>query len=148
MTLPDAADLALAHLTAADENLQTGILMSHRGRVAEADERLMLALGSLRGARGVLTDAGAAPTEAATSATRREPVPLDRLDTPDVRALLTALEALLPVAERIDAHRGRSVGRVVGMTAGTDVAYRLGALVAGLRLDLFGPSDAVTGGRE
>ncbi len=76
------------------------------------------------------------------------PIPLHHLNTPDVRALLAGLEALLPVAERIDAARGRTLERVVAGPAGLDLAEALSQLIARLQLEIHGPSDRLTGGRE
>ena len=75
-------------------------------------------------------------------------IPLDQLDTPDTRALLIGLGALLPIAERIDAARGRSLPEPVGGSAGIDLAEDLAQLIARLELEIYGPSERVTGGRE
>jgi hypothetical protein len=75
-------------------------------------------------------------------------VALEQLDTPDTRALLVALSAALPIAERIDAARGRSLPEAMGGSAGTDLAEDIGLLIARLELEIHGPSDNVTGGRE
>ncbi|WP_395089404.1 hypothetical protein [Armatimonas sp.] len=66
------------------------------------------------------------------------PIPFHALDTPDVRALLAGLEKLLPVAERVDAARGRSLGSVIGGSAGCDVAEDLSLLIARLSLEAHG----------
>ena len=76
------------------------------------------------------------------------PIPFHALDTPDVRALLAGLEALLPVAERVDASRGRAGEAVIGGSAGFDVAEDLALMIARLSLEIHGPALTVTGGRE
>ena len=67
---------------------------------------------------------------------------LDRLDTPETRALLAALEAALPVAEAVDEQRGNVLpGRIEtppGETRGIDLAESVGELVLRLRRELFG----------
>ena len=75
-------------------------------------------------------------------------VPFHLLDTPDVRALAAGLRELLPIAERIDAARGRALAEVVGGSAGLDLAEDLAQMVARLELEAFGPAASVTGGRE
>lgn len=70
------------------------------------------------------------------------------LDSPNSRTLLDGLKSLLPIAERVDAERGRSLPEVVGGSAGVDLAEDLAQLIARLELELYGPSDRVTGGRE
>lgn len=77
-----------------------------------------------------------------------EPIPFHKLDTPDARELLAGLERLLPVAERLDASRGRSFGEVIGGSAGCDVAEDLAQLIARLSLEIHGPSGSVTEARE
>lgn len=145
MTLAEGADLALAHAGAADENLQRGTLLARVGRAQEADEFLLLALDSLRQARGALREAGATPP---VGARPPQPLPLHQLDTADTRALLAGVEALLPIAERIDAARGRAMEKPIAGRRGLDLAATVGELAARLRLEIHGPGERVTGGRE
>lgn len=64
------------------------------------------------------------------------------------RALAAGLRELMPLAERIDAARGRALPEVVGGSAGLDLAEDLAQMVARLELEAYGPAAAVTGGRE
>jgi hypothetical protein len=64
------------------------------------------------------------------------------LDSPDVRALLTALEAAQVIAERVDASRGRAVAFDVplspGESRGTDLAEVISSLCYRLRDEVGG----------
>ncbi len=67
---------------------------------------------------------------------------LGRLDTPETRGLLAALEAALPVAEAVDEQRGNVLPERIetapGETRGIDLAESLGELVLRLRREVFG----------
>ena len=69
---------------------------------------------------------------------------LKGLDTPAARELLSALESLLPLAERVDAQRGRVVAEDAPVepdeTRGTDLAEALATIVLVLRLEVLGPA--------
>ena len=68
-----------------------------------------------------------------------QPVPLHLLDTPDTRELLERLQAALPVAERIDAARGRSLDKAFpGDAKGLDLADALASLIARLTTEVHG----------
>lgn len=63
-------------------------------------------------------------------------------------ALLDALRHALSLAEALDAKRGDVLAAPVGGSAGLVWGDRLVQAVCGLELELFGPSKAVTKGRE
>ena len=68
-----------------------------------------------------------------------EPIPLHLLDTPDTRELLERLQAALPVAERIDAARGRSLNEAFpGDAKGLDLGDALAALIARMTTEVHG----------
>ena len=71
---------------------------------------------------------------------KAEPIPLDRLNTPDVRALLDGLRGLVPLADRIDEARGRSLDEAFpGDVKGLDLADALHSLVLRLEGEVCGP---------
>jgi hypothetical protein len=119
--------------------------MGHAG--GQGYEMAKLATENLRAVVGILQDLGAHEDQQA-KASLSNPIPFLLLDTPDVRELLSGLQSLLPVAERIDAARGRSLEAPVGGSLGCDLAEDLAQLIARLELELYGPSERVTGGRE
>ena len=63
-------------------------------------------------------------------------------------ALLDALKAAHQLAEALDAKRGDVLDEPIGGSAGLVWGDRLVQAVCGLELELFGPSEAVTKGRE
>ena len=63
-------------------------------------------------------------------------------------ALLDALRHALTLAEALDAKRGDVLPEPVGGSAGLVWGDRLIQAVCGLELELYGPSEAVTKGRE
>lgn len=144
MTLTEGAALALAHARAALENVQVGILMDGRDPARAADA-LALTERDVRATVRALHGAG---VEAPQGAHTPQPIPLHQLDTPDARALLAGIEELLPIAERIDAARGRALERPVAGARGLDLAEALNQLRHRLRLEIHGPGAAITGGRE
>lgn len=113
--------------------------------IAECATEAKLALREADAARNALASMGATPPPPLDLATA---IPLDQLDTEDTRALLVGLGALLPIAERIDAARGRSLPEPVGGSAGVDLAEDLAQMIARLELEIYGPAASVTGGRE
>lgn len=122
----------------------------HAAREAGSLEGEALAKEARENARAIvggLQRLGAHESDQAAAALAH-PIPFLKLDTPSVRELLAGLEALLPVAERVDAERGRSLPEVVGGSAGLDLAEDLAQLIARLSLELYGPARSVTGGRE
>ena len=66
----------------------------------------------------------------------------------EAHALLDALRHALQLAEALDAKRGDVLDIPVGGSAGLVWGDRLVQAVCGLELELFGPSEAVTKGRE
>jgi hypothetical protein len=87
--------------------------------------------------------AGAAdPVERKGDAQRLDLRDLAALDTPQARALLAGLRELLPLAEVVDAQRGRSVGEEVPLqpdeSRGTDLAETISEMVLRLRRECEG----------
>ena len=67
------------------------------------------------------------------------PIPLHLLDTPDTRELLERLQAALPIAERIDAARGRSLDEAFpGDAKGLDLGDAVAALIARMTTEVHG----------
>ncbi len=62
--------------------------------------------------------------------------------------LLDGLKALLPIAENLDVKRGDVLTEPVNGYRGTEWNDRLVQMCSELELELFGPSEAVTKGRE
>lgn len=130
--------------------MRAGSRAWHAARSAHSVEGEALANEATENARAIvrgLQALGACESDQAAAALSH-PIPFHALDTPDVRALLAGLEALLPVAERVDASRGRAGESVIGGSAGFDVAEDLAQMIARLSLEVFGPGEAVTGARE
>ncbi len=63
-------------------------------------------------------------------------------------ALLDALRTAHALAEKLDAKRGDVLAEPIGGSAGLVWGDRLLQAVCGLELELFGPGEAVTKGRE
>lgn len=63
-------------------------------------------------------------------------------------ALLDALRAALPLAEALDEKRGDVLAEPVAGYRGLEWGERLLQAVCGLELELYGPGEAVTKGRE
>lgn len=87
--------------------------------------------------------AGAAdPVDRSGESERLDLRGLAALDTPQARALLAGLRELLPIAEVVDAQRGRSVGEdaplLPGESRGTDVAETISELVLRLTRECEG----------
>ena len=144
MTLAEGADLALVHAAAA---LRAGVASQGFERIGDdagRRERAALCVEELRATCRALHAAGVTLRDAPAP----DPIPLRQLDTPDTRTLLAGVEALLPIAERIDAARGRALDRPVAGSAGLDLAEELAQLAARLQLEIHGPGERVTGGRE
>ena len=130
--------------------MRAGSRAWHAARSAHSLEGEALSNEATENARAIvrgLQALGACESDQAAAALSH-PIPFHALDTPDVRDLLTGLERLLPVAERVDAARGRAGESVIGGSAGFDVAEDLAQMIARLSLEVFGPSEAVTKGRE
>lgn len=153
--MKDTLTRAAAHVSAAQIAAQDA--GSYAGRVSWATDRAaadglaeearaaaLLAERQAFAALDLLRELGA--TGEAPDLSRA--VPFHLLDTPDVRRLLAGLRELLPIAERIDAERGRAWPEVVGGSAGLDLAEAVAQMVARLELEAYGPAASVTGGRE
>lgn len=140
-------DRLQTHAIAAMKASQHAELVARRLGRPDLEEQIDQAAESARAVVGGLQALGAKADET-TAAALAYPIPFLKLDTPDVRELLAGLQVLLPVAERIDASRGRSLDEPVGGSAGCDIAEDLAQLIARLELELWGPGAGVTGGRE
>lgn len=133
------------HALAALENVRLVQTLDHNPRAAE---ELGTIRDAARRAAEELTKVCAALAVDRAPVDLSGAVPFHQLDTPDVRALAAGLRELLPLAERIDAARGRALAEVVGGSAGLDLAEDLAQMVARLELEAYGPAASVTGGRE
>jgi len=140
-------DRLQTHAIAALRAAQHAELMARRAGEGTVESMADEAAENARAIVGSLQRLGAHESEQAAAALAH-PIPFLKLDTPNVRELLAGLKALLPVAERVDAERGRSLPEVVGGSAGMDLAENLAQLIARLSLELYGPAQSVTGGRE
>ena len=145
MTTSESLTRAATHAHAALKAAGLTAVMAKREGAAQTIPWAESARESARAALGELLAAGA---EVPDQAPDPAPIPLHQLDTPDVRALAAGLRELLPIAERIDAARGRALPEVVGGSAGLDLAEDLAQMVARLELEAYGPAASVTGGRE
>ena len=112
-------------------------------RHQEAEQSASDAAAAAGEARLALESLGAAEPANVPS----NPVPLHLLDTAEARELHRRLDELLPLADALDARRGRQIN-LRGRVEGSDVRQTLGRLVARLQLEVYGPGVAVTGGRE
>jgi hypothetical protein len=86
----------------------------------------------------------AAPPDIEVADTPAAAIPLEQLDTPDTRHLLSLLEKAQEVAERIDAARGRSLGENIellpGESKGTDLAEAISEIALRVRTEVHGPA--------
>ena len=130
--------------------MRAGSRAWHAAREAGSLDGEALAKEARESARAIVggLQALGAHEDKQAAAALSHPIPFHALDTPDVRQLLAGLEALLPVAERVDASRGRAGESVIGGSAGFDVAEDLAQMIARLSLEIHGPALTVTGGRE
>ena len=144
MTLAEGADLALVHAVAGLRACVAADGFRRLGREEERTAQASVATEEIRAVVAALQAAGVTLRDAPAP----DPIPLRQLDTPDTRTLLAGVEALLPIAERIDAARGRALDRPVAGSAGLDLAEELAQLAARLQLEIHGPGERVTGGRE
>ncbi len=121
--------------------------------VTKAGQEARKALDASREALETLQNAGAVLPDRAGSRPKQEPNPLAELarvenSRSEALALLDALRHALPLAEALDAKRGDVIDEPIGGSAGLVWGDRLVQAVCGLELELFGPSEAVTKGRE
>lgn len=140
-------DRLQTHAIAALRAAQQAELMARRAGAGTVEALADEAAENARAIVGSLQALGAHEDKQAAAALAH-PIPFHALDTPEVRQLLAGLEALLPVAERVDVSRGRAGESVIGGSAGFDVAEDLAQLIARLSLEIHGPASTVTGGRE
>lgn len=140
----DELDEMLERLQTADLDLQAGLLLSVRGDQAASESHLRAALRGVEALGDRLRSLGAVSVKSKPWPT----LDLLQLDTPDTRELLAGLEALVPVAERIDRARGRVVALRSGKTFPGDLGAQLGQLKSRVALEVRGPGGGVTGGLE
>lgn len=135
----DLAGAARAIVAAQEAALLAQILIA-RGEPANAADAAHNAADKCSSAITRLMAAGV-PSEAFDGVPDNNPIRLDALNTPDVRALLDAVRALVPLAERVDQARGRWYPDAPPTdTKGTDLAETLHQLACRLHLEAFGPS--------
>jgi hypothetical protein len=147
-TLPQRAlDSLQTHAVAALDSSMVSQALHARSGNPKGEEMARSTTESVRAMVGILQRLGAHEDQQSAAALA-QPIPFHALDTPDVRQLLAGLEALLPIAERVDAARGRAGAEVVGGSAGFDLAEDLVQLIARISLEVHGPGAAVTGARE
>lgn len=140
-------DSLQTHAVAALESSMVSQALHARSGNPKGEEMARSATENVRAMVGILHQLGAHEDQQAAAALAH-PIPFHALDTPDVRQLLAGLEALLPVAERVDAARGRAGEVVIGGSAGLDLAEDMAQLIARISLEVHGPGEAVTGARE
>ena len=134
-------DLATTHLTKAVRSARIAEAFAAPGHdmAEQIPQYAGAAADGIGNALNILQQLGGT----ATHLPQPEPIPLDKLDTPDVRALRDGLRALLPIAERVDASRGRALPPSMdvppGASRGHDVADSLAMFVARLDMEIKGP---------
>lgn len=136
-------DRAAALCGQAEKMALTAQVYARRGQTHEAEQSASDTAAAAGEARLLLESLGAATPAHVPS----NPVPLHLLDIDEARRLLAKVEELLPLADAVDARRGRTM-RLRGHTEGCDVRVTVERLAARLRLEVHGPGVAVTGGRE
>lgn len=108
------------------------------GRTAQAKKEADRAKESAGNALGMLQREGARP--AALPAPKD--IPLELLDTPENRELLAALDAVVALAEKVDAQRGRSLPEAARLhpddTRGIDLAEDLNQIRARVYMEVHG----------
>lgn len=131
---------AVRAVVAAQESALTAYALCQRSNPAAASDAAQDAADKATDALRRLRAAGA-PPEAFDGVPDSNPLRLDQLDTPDVRALLDGVAALLPLAEKVDQARGRWYPDAPASdTKGTDLAETLHLLACRLHLEVYGPS--------
>jgi hypothetical protein len=136
--LLDKAAVTASH---AEEQVAMAFFAIGDGDGEKARDLLRDAQSNLQVVMGRLAEAGAGPVPA-WKALGPE-TPLEKLDTPNTRALLEALRQIVPLAEAVDAERGHVIPDEIplgpGESRGTGWAETLSALVLQLSLDVEGP---------
>ncbi len=139
-TLTDELSSAARSARQAQRLALTAVALCQVGDVSKAEEAAEEAAGKAGDTLRRLRLAGV-PAEALSNVTAAPPLRLDQLDTPDVRALLDGIIALVPLAEKVDQARGRWYPDAPATdTKGTDLAETLHLLACRLHLEAFGPS--------
>lgn len=160
----DPLDWIAALVQQAQEGAGRAFLLLQRFPIATTEEaRRDLALGAKEQAKNALDatgmalealqGAGARLPDRKGSRPRPEPNPLAEMaraerSRPEALALLDALRTAFASAEALDLARGRSLEAPIAGSAGCDLAEDLAQLIARLELELYGPAQSVTGGRE
>ena len=140
-------DRLQTHAVAALRAAQHAELLARRAGALTVEEQADQAAENARAIVASLQALGARESSQAAAALAH-PIPFHALDTPEVRDMLTSLQAILPVAEKIDAARGRALEAPVGGSAGCDLAEDVAQMIARLELEIYGPAPSVTRGRE
>ena len=153
MIAPEALETlnhAAAHAAHANELARTAALMlpEEPNQAKEASTRAGKEAGeclALLRALGATT-----PTQRAMRAASNPLAELARVESSraEALALLDALRTAHQLAEVLDAKRGDVLPEPIGGSAGLVWGDRLIQAVCGLELELYGPSEAVTKGRE
>ena len=141
---------AAAHAAHANELARTAALMLPE-EPQGAKEAATLAGKQAGDCLALLRALGATtPTQRAMRSASNPLAELARVESSrtEALALLDALRHAHQLAEALDAKRGDVLDEPIGGSAGLVWGDRLVQAVCGLELELFGPSEAVTKGRE
>ena len=141
---------AAAHAAQANELARTAALMLPE-EPQGAKEAATLAGKESAAALALLRGLGATtPTQRAMRAASNPLAELARVENSrsEALALLDALRHALQLAEALDVKRGDALDEPVGGYRGLVWGDRVLQAVCGLELELYGPSEAVTKGRE
>lgn len=143
---------AAKHCADAEELARTAALyVSGSGDLQKAEETALWAGRESAAALALLRGLGATtPTDRVIAKTKNPLAELARVENSrrEALALLDALRTAHQLAEALDAKRGDVLDEPVGVSAGLVWGDRMLQAVCGLELELFGPSEAVTKGRE
>jgi hypothetical protein len=166
MSTPQATSLdkIAARVQEAQEGAGRAFLLLQRLTVATTEEARRELAQTAQGQAKSALDATGAALEALQSVGARlpdrkgarprpEPNPLAELvkqerSRPEALALLEALRAALPRAEDLDTVRGDVLAEPVNGLRGLVWGEELCQMIATLEIELYGPSERVTGGRE
>ena len=143
---------AAKHCANAEELARTAALyVSGSGDLQKAEEVALWAGKESAAALALLRGLGATtPTQRAMRAASNPLAELARVENSrsEALALLDALRHALQLAEALDVKRGDVLDEPVGGYRGLVWGDRVLQAVCGLELELYGPSEAVTGARE
>jgi len=147
MSTPTTRDQAALDATAEAAMLAGDAAANAWGLTDDPDARatIEIARDSAYSAARLAVKAGAkSPGPPPTEESRFSLRALASLDSPEARELHRRLAELLPLAERVDDSRGRTMGPEYepqpGESRGTDVAETLSLLVLRLRNETIGPA--------